>query len=117
SAAETVVANPCQCALEVALGKKVLHAGDNLGFVLNLQHRRAETVQRGFVMTVVDTNGNTISTQQTTTYTLHQGDILHLSEAMLIPVGTAAGQYSLHLSITGMTDGMARTIAKFSVTP
>ncbi|MBA3914129.1 MAG: DUF3494 domain-containing protein [Acidobacteriales bacterium] len=115
SAAETVTANPCQCVLGVSVGKKVIHAGDNLGFVLNLQHRRAETVQRGFVMTILDKTGNTIATQQTTSYTLHQGDVLHLSQVMLVPAGTAPGQYTLHLGISGMTDGMARAIAKFSV--
>ncbi|MBA3916557.1 MAG: DUF3494 domain-containing protein [Acidobacteriales bacterium] len=115
SDAETVTANPCHCVLAVRIGNKVLHASDNLGFVLNLQHRRAETVQRAFVMTVLDSLGNTIATQQTISYTLHQGDVLHLSESMLIPAGTPPGQYTLHLGITGMTDGMAKTIAKFSV--
>src|SRR5581483_2801923 len=115
SSAETVVANPCQCMLAVTMGQSTIHASENLSFVLNLVHRRAGTVQRSFVMTILDKSGNTIATQQTTSYTLHQGDSLTLSQSMLIPAGTVPGQYKLYLGIGGMTNGMARTIAKFTV--
>ena len=107
---ETVTNNFCNCMMTAKLGTKVVKPSGTLSVAIALQHRRAATVRRAFLLTVSDSNGNTIVSQTTPSYTLHEGDNLNLNQAMVIPAGTAPGKYLLSVSIGGMTQ--ANTVQK-----
>ena len=115
AATETVQNNFCNCMLGATLVTNVVKASGTLKVAIALQHRREATTRRSFLMTVSDSAGNTIVSQTTRAYVLHQGDSLNLNEKLVIPAGTPAGQYSLTVSIGGMTQAITLQKVFFTV--
>ncbi|MEW5986896.1 MAG: hypothetical protein AB1791_09715 [Chloroflexota bacterium] len=106
---------PDECELEVVLGNSEVRPGESLTFDVYLHHTDSATVHRGFRVWIEDLSGNVLVSRESRAHAIHQGDELSLTEVLAIPANVLPGEYTLWISINGMTQGVAEVSAVFTV--